>query len=132
MAGINVIQLSASFNPSTEFVESNPYTRVFSILEIWLPEIETHIVIELSSFVVAVTKDWDVNVTLNVSNTVTVAFELALLPFTSTAVNVTELLPVSAQAKFVMSKLKLSIEQLSVLPLSISDFVMVAAPFVSR
>src|SRR5690606_40310196 len=55
------------------------------------------------------------------SSTVTTAVAVVLLPFTSTTVKVTVLSPISEQSKSVISRVIVSIAQLSVEPLSRSE-----------
>ena len=67
-----------------------------------------------------------------VSITVTVLLAVEELLLASVTVSVTELAPISEQVKAVLLALKETEEQLSVLPLSISDAVMLAFPLPSR
>ena len=69
---------------------------------------------------------------LMLSVTVTVAVAEAELPAPSTAVNVTVLLPRSEHVKLVTSRDKVNDPLLSVVPLSISEVVILPAPFASR
>ena len=66
------------------------------------------------------------------SSTVTVAVLLALLPFTSSTVNVTVFAPKFVQLKLVLSKLIVLMPQLSLEPLLMFAVVMLAAPFASN
>ena len=69
---------------------------------------------------------------LVVSETVTVAVQLAVLPLASLTVRVTVLLPASVQTKSVLSRLRLSTPQLSVELLPTWAVVRLASPSASR
>ena len=65
------------------------------------------------------------------SSTVTVASHVEIKPFTSVTVNVTVLVPMFEQSNAVGETLRLSIAQLSELPLSTSAATILAFPFPS-
>ena len=67
-----------------------------------------------------------------VSKTVTEADWLAKFPLSSNAVRVTVFIPKSLQLKLVISKLRLSIVQLSALALSISEGIILTEPVAFR
>ena len=66
------------------------------------------------------------------SNTITTAVAESTLLYTSVAVSVTVLAPISLQSKLVMSRNRLLMPQLSNELLSISVVVILAAPLVSK